>query len=118
MERKRWLSHDANLKNVLKSLGYKEDFLEPYHKFQAAIEDLIQSKCQNLPVDISALERKDAEWEIRDSVMTSFKWQRFFSGGILEKHAEKYERTVARSKLPFSDMTLKESKTAKIRTVG
>ena len=73
MERKRWLSHDANLKNVLKSLGYKEDFLEPYHKFQAAIEDLIQSKCQNLPVDISALERKDAEWEIRNNIMNSFK---------------------------------------------
>ena len=65
------------LKNVLKCLGYKEDFLEPYHKFQAAIEERIQSKYQNLPVDISALERKDAEWEIRNDVISSFKWQRF-----------------------------------------
>ena len=66
------------LKNVLKCLGYKDAFLERYHEFQAAIEDLIQSKCQNLPVDISALERKDAEWEIRNDVISSFKWQRFF----------------------------------------
>ena len=101
------------LKNVLKCLGYKDDFLEPYHKFQAAIEERIQSKCQNLPVDISALERKDAEWEIRNDVISSFKWQRFFSGDTLQKHAEKYEHAVARSKLPFSEYDVERIKDRK-----
>ena len=107
-----FVSHNANFEK--KCLGYKDDFLEPYRKFQAAIEDLIQSKCQNLPVKISALERKEAEWEIRNCVMSSFKWQRFFSGDILQKHVKNTSVPSHAQNCLFPNMTLKESKIVKI----
>ena len=75
----------------------------PYEKFHADLENQIQSKCSKLPSDLGDIERKDAEWEIRNNVMSSLKWQRFFSGEILKKHSEKHARAVSKSKLWFKE---------------
>ena len=89
------------LKDILKKLGHDSDLPSPYEKFHADLENQIQIKCSKLPSDLGDIERKDAEWEIRNNVMSSLKWQRFFSGEILKKHSEKHARAVSKSKLWF-----------------
>ena len=59
--------------------------------------------CSKLPPVLGDIERKDAEWEIRNNVMSSLKWQRFFSGEILKKYSEKHARAVSKSKLWFKE---------------
>ena len=91
------------LKDTLKKLGHDSDLTSPYEKFHADLENQIQSKCSKLPSDLGDIERKDAEWEIRNNVMSSLKWQRFFSGEILKKYSEKHARAVSKSKLWFKE---------------
>ena len=71
------------LKDILKKLGHDSDLTSPYEKFHADLENQIQNRCSKLPSDLGDIERKDAELEIRNNVMFSLKWQRFFSGEIL-----------------------------------
>ena len=91
------------LKDILKKLGHDSDLTSPYEKFHADLENQIQNRCSKLPSDLGDIERKDAEWEIRNNVMSSLKWQRFFSGEILKKYCEKHARAVSKSKLWFKE---------------
>ena len=72
------------LKQAVGSLGFNHDLHQTYEAYQLAVKDQIARQLARLPEE---RQHAYAEVEIARKVRASFKYQKFFCTGILEKHA-------------------------------
>ena len=86
------------LKDYLGKRGYDDDLLTVYHAFQEAIQQEIWKQCIRRLPQVSEAARAEVRKEIEKKVRETFRWQKFLSKGILQKHAQKYVDASARSK--------------------
>ena len=88
-----------NLKTSLGKIGYDDDLLTAYNAFQETLHKEVQRRLNLLD------DGRDPEFaigEIIAQVKATFKWQQFFSRGILESYAKKYVQAVSNSTLFFA----------------